>query len=131
MTYGAQTLHSYYMFMGAEGLYTPVFRYERRPDCPVCADDAVPRQLTMKGSSTLRELLQLLSGEGGGGLHLKKPSIVAQATTLYMQKPPQLEAALRKNLDLPLLELVESGELLTVTDSALADTVLTLQINLC
>lgn len=52
-----------------------------------------------------------------------------QATTLYMQRPPQLEAALRRNLQRPVQELFESGELLTVTDPALGDVPLTLQVH--
>lgn len=46
-----------------------------------------------------------------------------------MQRPPQLEAALRRNLQRPLQELFESGELLTVTDPALGDVPLTLQVH--
>ena len=48
-------------------------------------------------------------------MQLKKPSIVAEEASLYMQKPPSLEVALRKNLDIPLSELIESGEVVYLT----------------
>lgn len=129
LTFSAQTLHCYLMLMGVEGVYSPVFKYERKENCPVCCDEAsaAPRQLSVPGTMTLSALLELLGDDPS--LQLKKPSVVSEATTLYMQRPPQLEAALRKNLERPLQELFESGELLTLTDPALRDIALSLQVH--
>jgi len=126
LTYCGQTLDSYLMFMGAQGMYSPSFRYGQKDSCPVCAEQAVPRELVMSGASPLSALLLLLARDPA--LQLARPSLLAESTTLYMQRPPQLELALRKNLTRPLQELLESGELLTVTDPALGEQALTLRL---
>ena len=36
VTYGSQTLNTYMMYMGNEGVYSHTFVYEQKPDCPVC-----------------------------------------------------------------------------------------------
>lgn len=128
LTYGSQTLNSYYMYMGSQGLYTPVFEYTKKETCPVCCDEATTRDMTVNGTSTLRQFMEMLGEDIT--MQLKKPSIVAEEASLYMQKPPSLEVALRKNLDIPLSELIESGEVLTVTDPTLIDVSLSIRLEL-
>lgn len=51
-----------------------------------------------------------------------------QGMTLYMQAPPSLEIALRKNLDISLGDLIHNGETLIVTDPMLNNVSLSLII---
>mmetsp|Transcript_26255 Transcript_26255/g.26502 ORF Transcript_26255/g.26502 Transcript_26255/m.26502 type:complete len:456 (-) Transcript_26255:62-1429(-) len=114
LTYCGQTLNNYMMYMGSEGLYTHTYAHERKSTCPVCSDESDERPLSISGSKTLKDLMDLLATTPS--LQLKKPSIVSESSTLYMQHPKSLEAALRPNLEKPLQELVSSGALLTITD---------------
>lgn len=50
---------------------------------------------------------------------IKKPSLSFGPKPLYLQAPPQLEAATRLNLEKPLSELFGSGDTLSVTDAGL------------
>ena len=126
LTFCGQSLNTYFMYMGSQGLYTPTFDYGRKENCIVCA--SATKQLTLSRSTPLKELIQLLCDDIS--LQLKKPSIVGETTTLYMQSPPSLEAATRKNLELSLGELITSGEVLTVTDPMLREISLSVQIEL-
>jgi ubiquitin-activating enzyme E1 C len=87
--------------------------YEKKDDCPVCASTV--RKMTVDPNMSLNRLIQELTV---GDLRLQNPSITAATSglTLYMQKPPSLEKATRKNLDKSLGELIQDGEELTVTD---------------
>jgi ubiquitin-activating enzyme E1 C len=128
LTYGSQTLNTYYMYMGSQGLYTPVFEYGKKDTCPVCCDEATVRNMTVSGALTLRQFMEILAENIT--IQLKKPSIVGESVSLYMQKPPSLELALRNNLDKPLSELLESGEVLTITDPTLLDVSLSIRLEL-
>ena len=120
ITFCAPSLNTYMMYMGTMGVYSHTFVYERREDCPVCT--SAVHKLTVPASMSLNELIQALVDGGDGkkvtiNLRLQKPSITTGAgQTLYMQKPPSLEKATRKNLDKPLGDLISNGESLTVTD---------------
>jgi len=110
----SQTLDTYFMYMGADGVYTHTFRYDKKDDCPVCSSTV--RTVAVHPRSTLKALLRLLKE---GDLRLKAPSITKSDQTLYMQKPEALERATRPNLDKPLVEVVgetPDDETLTVTD---------------
>jgi ubiquitin-activating enzyme E1 C len=50
---------------------------------------------------------------------IRRPSLRLATKSLYMQAPPQLEVATRPNLERSLSELLESGDVVTVTDSSL------------
>ena len=126
LTYGSQTVNNYFMYMGGEGLYTPTFVYEKSDRCVVCSDEAATRVMTVSSSSTLQEFIAQLSD--APSLQLRKPSLIGEATSLYMQKPPSLEQALRCNLSKSLCELVRDGEVLTITDPSLRDVSLSVQI---
>jgi len=126
LTYASQTINNYFMYIGGEGLYTPTFIYEKSDLCVVCSDDATTRVMNVDSSITLQEFIILLSKEPN--LQLIKPSIISEINTLYMQKPPSLEAMLRINLKKTLHELINDGEILTITDPTLRDISLSIQI---
>jgi ubiquitin-activating enzyme E1 C len=113
LTFCSQTLNTYMMYMGSSGIYSHTFVYEKKDDCPVCASTV--RKMTVDPNMSLNRLIQELTV---GDLRLQNPSITAATSglTLYMQKPPSLEKATRKNLDKSLGELIQDGEELTVTD---------------
>ena len=128
LTYCSQSLNTYFMYMGAQGVYTSSFEYQKKDDCVVCSDSAVPRPLNMSGGSSLSDLIRVLCEDPV--LQLKSPSIAGEAASLYMQKPPSLEAALRANLSKPLRDLVQSGEVLTVTDPVLGHAAVQIRLGL-
>jgi ubiquitin-activating enzyme E1 C len=125
LTYCSQTLNTYMMHMGKEGVYTYTYVAERKNDCPVSS--SAVRKMTVPGKMTLNELLQSLKD---GELRLKAPSATAadSGMTLYMQKPPALEKATRPNLDKALNILIQDGEELTITDPMFSDTSVRLSI---
>ncbi|KAI0483176.1 NEDD8-activating enzyme E1 catalytic subunit [Xylariaceae sp. FL0804] len=85
---------SYMMYSGDEGIYTTTFKYEKKPDCAVCGEEAKPLQVDP--DQTLQELLDSFAMKAD--LQLKKPSIRAEGKTLYMQFPPGIEEQTRPNL---------------------------------
>lgn len=126
LTFSSQTINNYFMYMGAQGLYSPTFIYERKDHCLVCSDQATVKPLTISSQLTLQDLILKLQEDPS--LQLKKPSLVGESTTLYMQRPPSLEQALRPNLSKTLASLLHHGEVITVTDPMLSDVSLSLAI---
>ena len=115
LSFASQSLNTYMMYMGSQGVYSHTFVYERKEDCAVCT--ATVRKMTMSKDATLNQLIQELCE---GDLRLKAPSMTSgSGKTLYMQKPPALEKATRHNLDKALSSLIASGEDITVTDPVL------------
>lgn len=104
LSFCSQTLNTYMMYMGSEGVYSHTFVYERKDDCPVCT--ASVRKLTLQPTTTLNELIQQLKE---GDLRLLSPSMTTSSQTLYMQKPPSLEKATRPNLDKAVSVLLGTG----------------------
>lgn len=125
LTFCSQTLNTYMMYMGSAGVYSHTFVYEKKEDCPVCA--LAVRKMKIKRSATLSDLIEALKM---GELRLTHPSITAASSglTLYMQKPPSLQMATRKNLDKLLVDLIQDGEELTVTDPLFSHTSIGLTI---
>ncbi len=108
---------NYMMYSGNDSIYTYTFKHERKPDCPVCAQDQQARPLQTDLSITLQQFLDALSERPEA--QLKKPSIRAERKTLYMQAPPALEEKTRPNLALTLKELgLEDGHEVVITDPA-------------
>lgn len=126
LTYGSQTVNNYFLYIGGEGLYSPTYFYDKSETCVVCCDEAATRTLTVPSTLTLQEFIDKLSETPS--LQLKKPSLIGETTSLYMQKPPSLEKALRGNLAKSLGELVKDGEVLTVTDPTLREVSLSIQV---
>lgn len=124
LTFSSQSLNTYMMYMGSQGVYSHTFVYEQKEDCPVCT--ASVRKLALAKGTTLNQLIQQLCT---GDLRLKAPSLTSSSgSTLYMQKPPALEKATRVNLDKPLDALIKIGEELTVTDPVLEHVPVTLRV---
>jgi ubiquitin-activating enzyme E1 C len=121
-----QSVNNYLMYMGSEGLYTPTFTYEKNDMCLACGDHTATRKLETLSTVTLDEFMERLKTDAN--LQLQKPSIVSENKTLYMQKPEQLRKQLEVNLSKPLNELISDGEMLSVTDPAIPDISLSLQI---
>eukprot|EP00934_Nitzschia_sp_Nitz4_P005295 Nitzschia sp. Nitz4//scaffold205_size38804//19601//21154//NITZ4_007644-RA/size38804-augustus-gene-0.60-mRNA-1//-1//CDS//3329541513//5285//frame0 len=124
LTFMSQSLNTYHMYMGSQGVYAHTFVYERREDCPVCT--STTRKLVLGKDTTLNELVQQLCE---GDLRLKAPSLTTTSKTLYMQKPPALEKATRSNLNLPVSSLVAPNEEITVTDPLLESVNMALSIS--
>jgi len=125
LTFCSQTLNTYMMYMGSDGVYSHTFVYERKEDCPVSSSKV--RTVTVAPTMTLNELVQQLC-DNEKGLRLQAPSMTTTGSNLYMQKPPALNAATRPNLDKPLSELVSDGEEITVTDPILQHVHLSLAV---
>jgi ubiquitin-activating enzyme E1 C len=123
LTFCSQNLNTYMMYMGAEGVYSHTFVYERKDDCPVCT--ASVRGITLSKDATLNQLIQQLRE---GDLRLIAPSMTTSNKTLYMQKPPALEKATRANLDKRVSAFLSAGEEITVTDPVLQSINLALTI---
>ena len=117
LTYCSQSLNTYMMYMGSEGIYSHTFVYEQKHNCPVCT--TTTHHMSVPSTMTLNTLLQQLCD---GEFRLKAPSVTSSVKTLYMRKPVALEKATRVNLDKPLRELISSGEELVVTDPVFPDT---------
>lgn len=124
LTFCAQSLNTYFMYMGSQGLYSPTFEYGRKDTCIVCASAA--KVMKLQKTLLLKDFLQMLCDDIG--LQLKKPSAVGESMTLYMQSPPSLEAALRKNLEASLGDLVHDGETVLITDPMLRDVSLSIVV---
>jgi NEDD8-activating enzyme E1 len=125
ITFCSQNIHSYMMYMGSSGIHSHTFAYAQKEDCIVCTSTV--RKLTVSSAYTVNQLRQDLCGEP---MRLHSPSMVtASGVTLYMPKPPALEQATRPNLDKPLSSFMSPGEELTITDSLLEQTNVTLQIH--
>eukprot|EP00536_Pseudo-nitzschia_multiseries_P010903 jgi/Psemu1/204451/e_gw1.350.15.1 len=125
LTFCSQTLNTYMMYMGSEGVYSHTFVYERKEDCPVCTSKV--RTITVGPKTTLHELIVKLC-DADGDLRLGAPSMTAAGKLLYMQKPPALNASTRPNLHKALSELVEEGEEIAVTDPVLQHAHLSLAV---
>lgn len=126
LSYCSQSINNYYMYMGVEGVYSPTFIYEKKDDCVVCGDGAKLRYLTVPGYITLADLMTKLDEHPA--YQLKKPSIRGAELTLYMQSPPFLEEATRKNLKVCLNELISDGEIVSISDPTLNNVAVEVQI---
>ena len=123
----AQTLDTYLMYMGNDGVYAHKFRYEKKIDCPVCSTTL--RTVAVNPATTLKGLISKLQTSD---LRLKSPSLTKADGTLYMQKPPFLEKATRPNLQKVLSELINDDDEITIVDPVFSgDIALTIQISFC
>jgi len=116
LTFCSQSIHTYMMYFGREGVHSHTFVSEKKDDCPVCCIQR--RKMTVSPNLTLNQLLQMLKD---GDLRMKSPSLTTAETSLYMQNPPALEKMLRPNLDKALSLLIEDCEELTITDPVFGD----------
>jgi ubiquitin-activating enzyme E1 C len=54
----APLLKTYMMYTGDAGIYTYTFEHEKKPDCPVCGNQAI--KLTIVATATLQYLIDQL-----------------------------------------------------------------------
>lgn len=130
LTFAAQTMNNYLMFMGGDGIYSPTLTYEMKEDCMVCSNSLDPRDMSFTEDTLLSEMIEVLQTDPK--YQLKKPSLMGEVTNLYMQNPESMERLTRGNLGKPLKELVVDGELIEVQDPmlSLVDKHLTIRIHL-
>ncbi|GAA5979518.1 hypothetical protein JCM11641_005420 [Rhodosporidiobolus odoratus] len=108
-------LNNYMMYTGNESIYTYTFEHQRKPECPVCGGEKA--SVTQKSSASLQDLIDMLLEKQE--LQIRRPSLSLAGKNLYLQAPPQLEAATRPNLEKTLGELLSSGDVVSVTDAGL------------
>ncbi|KAF9505906.1 hypothetical protein BS47DRAFT_1353487 [Hydnum rufescens UP504] len=99
-TTSAPYLDNYFMLIGTEGVYSFTFQHERKPDYLI-----------------VEEFLDWLLEKQD--IQAKKPSLSYGNTPIYLQAPPQLEQATRKNLQRKVSEIVPAGNEITVTSVSL------------
>ncbi|KAG5456444.1 MAG: E2 binding domain-containing protein, partial [Olpidium bornovanus] len=92
-------LDNYMMYSGTDGIYTYTFQHQRLEDCAVCGR----QEITANVSRAL----------------LKRPSLRTASRSIYMPAPPSLELATRPNLEKPVSEFAQEGEIVSVTDALL------------
>ena len=125
LTFCSQTMNTYMMYMGAEGVYTTTYDNEKNPTCIVCSDEADTKKINIQEDMTLRDFIDMLCHEPR--FQLKKPSIVGEeSNVVYMQGP--LEKNFKQNLERHMRDLIADEEVLTVTDPTLVDIALSIQV---
>jgi ubiquitin-activating enzyme E1 C len=128
MSYCSQLMNNYHMHMGSTGCYSHTFVYEKKTDCIVCCSKQ-NRTIQISKQMTLTQLIEdVLCGEKSI-FRLQKPSISCTRMNLYMQGPPELKQATSIHLTKKMHELIQDGEVLTITDPVfVGDLALSLQI---
>jgi NEDD8-activating enzyme E1 len=128
LSYCSQTMNNYYMYMGADDLFSPTFVHDRKEDCLVCSDAADPIPFQVASTITLREFIRSLAEHPN--FQLKNPTITG--TTISALYVPSNHEATVANLDKSMNELVVEGEYLYIFDQILvaANKHLMLEINL-
>jgi ubiquitin-activating enzyme E1 C len=126
LTFASQSMNTYFMYMGNEGIYSNTFEYARKEGCIVCSDEAITRPIRCAPGQLLRDFIVDLCADPM--FQLKKPSLTGEQISLYLPNPPSLEAALRGNLDRTMESLVHDGEIVAVTDPMLVTVSLNIQI---
>ena len=111
---GMPGTNNYMMYTGDDSVYTYTFEHQKKDDCPVCGNLAMP--LEVDANMTLGDFVDSFAERPEA--QLKKPSVRSEAKTLYMQFPPGLEESTRPNLKRKLSELLTTKEEITVTDPA-------------
>lgn len=114
VTYAGQTLNTYLMYMGSQGVYSQTFEVAQVAGCIVCGSQH--RTFEIPSTTTLRSFIEDILM--GGDVRASKPSVTAVKSVLFMQKPPALRKQTEGNLDKALGELCPNGDELTVTDPA-------------
>ena len=120
ISFASQSMNAYMMYMGAEGLSSTTFCYEKNADCLVCSDAAVkvipvevPRHTMTLEDFIVKHLTENPERQ------LNNPSLKTPTTTLYFPNPKALEVALRPNLQKLLSSLINDGDVIAVQDDVL------------
>ncbi|KAI9598781.1 NEDD8 activating enzyme [Syncephalis fuscata] len=114
-TSSASLLDNYMMYTGTDGVYTHTFEHEKKSTCLVCGQARI--KLDVHPLWTLEEWIDHLIENPN--IRVKKPSLRTPTRSLYMQAPRPLEEATRPNLSRVLGELLQEGDVITVTDVTL------------
>ncbi|KAN0139541.1 hypothetical protein V8E53_002657 [Lactarius tabidus] len=101
-TSSAAYLNNYFMFVETRGL-------------PVCGGESL--EISVPQDWTVERLIEMLVEKQD--IQIKKPSLSTPAKNIYLQAPPQLEAATRPNLEKKVSEFVPDGGEVTVTATSL------------
>lgn len=125
LTFASQSLNTYLMYMGQEGVYTTTYDNERNPSCVVCSEECETRPLGIARSMLLKDFLDMLCTDAR--FQLKKPSIIGEENNIVYMRGP-LEKTLHANLEKCMEELVRDEEVLSVTDPTLMNIALSIQI---
>jgi ubiquitin-activating enzyme E1 C len=104
-------MDNYTLYSGEEGVYTYTYANERSSECMVCSQPL--RQMTVSASLLLREVIERLKVQ----YRLSHPGLRAASTnsTLYL---PALDEQTRANLDVPIAQLISSGEYVACSDES-------------
>ncbi|KAI8055818.1 hypothetical protein BDF22DRAFT_763321 [Syncephalis plumigaleata] len=114
-TSSGMLLDNYMMYTGTDGVYTHTFEHEKKSTCLVCGQPRI--KLNVHPLWTLEEWIDHLMEDTN--IRVKKPSLRTASRSLYMQAPRALEEATRPNLSIVLGELLQEGDVITVTDVTL------------
>ena len=123
LTYAGQTLNTYLMYMGTDGLYCNTWECEKKESCLVCGSSMLS-PVSVFSTCTVSDFLQKLNDD----FQLAKASLMSSAGAIYMRNPPPLEVALRPNLSKCLSEFISSGDILSVVDPALCGKTITMKV---
>lgn len=119
MTCMSQIMNNYMMYQGPEGVYTYTTAYQPKDNCIVCGSKEVDVDATP--DQTLADFIEYL--KKSPELQMSAPSLTSANQTLYMQRPPALEASTRHNLTKQLGHLVKDGDVINITDPGIEETV--------
>jgi NEDD8-activating enzyme E1 len=123
LTFAGQSLNTYLMYMGADGLYCNTWECAKNDSCLVCGSSQT-NPLSITSTCTVSSLLQKLNDD----FQLSKASLMSSSGAIYMRNPPALEAALRPNLEKCLSDLVSDGDVVSVVDPTLCGKTITMKI---
>jgi ubiquitin-activating enzyme E1 C len=120
----SEYLNNYMYYNGVTGLYTHTFEYEKKETCPVCG--TTETTYDVQPDMKLEDFMDLLAQDSK--YQLKKPSIRTPGKSLYMQAPKALQEATKMNLEKPMKELVEEGDVLDITDPSLPNIAINMKV---
>ena len=120
LSYASQSMNTYMMYMGSEGLSSTTFNYEKSPDCLVCSNAAtrVNTAEVSRETMTLEDFITTHLIENPDR-QLANPSLKTPEVSLYFPNPKALEVALRPNLQKLLSALIKDGDVITIQDDVL------------
>eukprot|EP00817_Percolomonadidae_sp_ATCC50343_P000065 CAMPEP_0117426576 /NCGR_PEP_ID=MMETSP0758-20121206/6644_1 /TAXON_ID=63605 /ORGANISM="Percolomonas cosmopolitus, Strain AE-1 (ATCC 50343)" /LENGTH=405 /DNA_ID=CAMNT_0005211791 /DNA_START=216 /DNA_END=1433 /DNA_ORIENTATION=+ len=128
----AGLIDNYMTYAGDEGINTYTYAPTKKEECPVCSEDAPPKEIKVNGTMTLRDFMDYLNEEPS--LQLKKPIISfydddENRKIVYDLTTPQYSTITNSQLDKPIQDIFESYEHLYVLDAIVfADVTLILQV---
>lgn len=123
LTFAGQSLNTYLMYMGSDGLYCNTWECAKHDSCLACGS-SINNPLSVSPTSTVSDLLQKLNDD----FQLSKASLASTAGAIYMRNPPPLEKALRPNLDKLISAFISSGDVVSIVDPTLCGKTITMKI---